>query len=695
MRGIDVYTRLRMCEARPATPPRAILLEGDWPTHLAAPSRVSLDQLFDAKQAMLDSLASAYAERLSEQLEFAIDAYADAAPRETAARSAGEQAVARPPLSFASLNVLPLRYYLLKLLRVAVHFIERLPLRSRSSVRLYAEVDRDDDYVALFQSIARTTGCHLDVRWIDPIESMTQPPSWGATVRQSLEHVVRDGAGILNATIDAAIDVGGRLADQVRDRWRRRAAARPRVVFCGQPAVLDPISAVLAERGWQATWLWETFNLRQTLRWRRRGVRQVNVLPWHRRGDIPPSAASRLPPIHYRGVDLRGAVEVWLERRRLHAGPRQAAMLAALESHLARLRADVLVLDEDASPWQRAAIAIARRAGTRSLVIQHGIPGVRFGFAPLFADAIAAWGETSAVDLTNWGIDRSRIFLTGSPRHDDLIRQEAALHAVMQSDRRGAEVASTSPSVAARSANQPPRILVFAAPPPDDARPDALWYHATTSTYRRQWDELFAALARIGAATVVIKLHPRGSVPESIAAAAERWPRVNYQVVRQGDFSTLVRAADLVISCASSAGVEATLFGVPVIQLLPVGSGPILGDPAWGLAGAARTADELVAALAAALEAATHGDASADRRASKALRLRHVFSNLHHSAATAAADLIEHLAGERMAAKAKKPPATPALALDPAIVVNHGPALLRPGSARSRRSHAPTDARRA
>ena len=53
---------------------------------------------------------------------------------------------------------------------------------------------------------------------------------------------------------------------------------------------------------------------------------------------------------------------------------------------------------------------LAERMRTnRSLVVQHGVPYIRFGFTPLEADAICAWGESSRAQFQRWGIPSERI----------------------------------------------------------------------------------------------------------------------------------------------------------------------------------------------------------------------------------------------------------------------------------------------
>jgi hypothetical protein len=62
---------------------------------------------------------------------------------------------------------------------------------------------------------------------------------------------------------------------------------------------------------------------------------------------------------------------------------------------------------------------------------------------------------------------------------------------------------------------------------------------------------------------------------------------------RRERLADLVAAADCVLSCASSAGIEAARAGRPVIQLLPAGSGNILPAEWYGLRGSARSLEEL------------------------------------------------------------------------------------------------------
>jgi hypothetical protein len=98
---------------------------------------------------------------------------------------------------------------------------------------------------------------------------------------------------------------------------------------------------------------------------------------------------------------------------------------------------------------------------------------------------------------------------------------------------------------------------------------------------------------QVGCRELTVKLHPRaGHDPILHAALAER-PALAARLVRRGGLERLLRGIDCVLSCGSSAGVDATLSGIPVIQVLPAGASDFLSREPWGLAGSVRTADEL------------------------------------------------------------------------------------------------------
>jgi hypothetical protein len=283
-------------------------------------------------------------------------------------------------------------------------------------------------------------------------------------------------------------------------------------------------------------------------------------------------------------VDLSPAVERFLLFLQTTHGPRQTRLLERLNDHFQRFRPQTLVLGEDATPLARAAVAVARRYGVPSCVLQHGAPCCRFGFAPLTADRILVWGQSSARQLIDWGVSEERIETLGSPWHEEFLAR-----------------LPTRFAQAARPAKPTlPRILLLATVPPRDNRPDAVELHLTTKSYRQMVEMAVSVVSGIPAAQLLVKLHPRTPDDPLIRRALARFPRLKARVV-SGGLDRWLAKSDCVLSCVSSAGVDAALAGLPVIQLLPTGSGPILPHAAWGLHGTARTAGELGDQLAQVL----------------------------------------------------------------------------------------------
>jgi hypothetical protein len=70
----------------------------------------------------------------------------------------------------------------------------------------------------------------------------------------------------------------------------------------------------------------------------------------------------------------------------------------------------------DSCHRSRAIITEARKAGIKTVVIQHGVMASTKLYRP-FADKIAVWGPVERLKLLDLGVEDSRISITGSPVH--------------------------------------------------------------------------------------------------------------------------------------------------------------------------------------------------------------------------------------------------------------------------------------
>ncbi|MHC4402763.1 MAG: hypothetical protein ACYTG0_24125 [Planctomycetota bacterium] len=539
---LSLFARLELAGGGHQRAGPALLLEGSWPAEASPLVRSSLDDAIDARFGWIDEEASRLAERLAE-----------ATPQD---HERHDPLGSIPP---AWLNALSLRYYLVKLLRPVAYFTEVRPLRPEDRLRLFAARRRDEDYAHVIQSLCRLAGARLDVCWID---------------RSSRPNQVFPNNGRWRR---AAARIARRLTLR-----RNASASAPRVVTCGNPKLLYPIARELLRRDARVWWLCDRFAVRAWLRWWTAGVKQL--VCDSDRGRVNRLVQPTTARLECRGVSLAPPVFRWIAARLKTHGPRQTRAVEQIDAHFRRIGPQALILDEDATPMARAAVAVARRYGAPSFVVQHGAPCCRFGFAPLAADRIFAWGRSSERQLCDWGVPAERIQTSGSPRHGRLRRVLG--HRASRPAKRGA-----------------PRILLLLTVPPRDGRPDAVTLHLTRRSYAGAVRAAVAAVAAIPGARLTVKRHPRAPDETVVRAVLDAYPSLSSRVVCRGPLERWLRRADCVLSLLSSAGVDATLAGVPVIGLLPDGSGDVLPHDGWGMLGTARTEAQLQALLARALHA--------------------------------------------------------------------------------------------
>jgi hypothetical protein len=527
-----------------------MLLEGSWPGGLAPGAGRSLDDTIDSRFEWIDEAAAYWAERLAQPPD-------------------GRQSNGLPDVSPYWLNVLALRYYLVKLIRVVAYFTDVAPLRYGDVLKFVGVRGHDEDYADLFEQLCRNADAGYRLRMVDrrPHDESSCPPN--GRLRRSLGSF-----------------------GQMLGPGPPRASSRRRVVLCGNPRLLDPVCRELIAGRARVWWLYDRFAVKSWLRWRPVGGGQLvcnSSLGVHNRLVDPHEG-----PIDCRGVDLAGSVARWIAKRLQTLGPRQTRILDQIDAHFGRIRPQAIVLDEDATPFARAAVAMARRHGARSHVVQHGAPCCRFGFAPAAADQVLVWGESSQWQLARWSVPAGRIQVTGSPRHDDLLRR----------------LAKARQAAARRlpGGKRPPfRVLLLATVPPRDDRPDSVALNLTRATYAEMLRTAVAVVERIPESRLIVKLHPRAADDPIARQVLAGFPSLASRVVTTGSLEKWVTESDCVLSCASSAGVEATLAGVPVIQLLAPGTGGVLPHQQWGMLGTARSEAQLERLLAQVLAAEANG----------------------------------------------------------------------------------------
>ncbi len=597
---LRVFARHQLIDLPPKPDEPALLLEGSWPSGVAADVHASLDDAIDGRFDWIDELAADWAAMLAED---------DRSP--------------------AYLNALPLQYYLVKLLRLPVYFSDVQPLQGFDGVELVAAIGRDRDYADAIVQLCRTAKVPCHVRWIAGREHAPRPFPRNASWRRWAGRLLGGWSRRMDfQSVPKQTDWKSVLQELAQEA----AHARPAVVLCGNPRLLDPVCGQLLSEGCRPAWLYDRFALKSWLRWKSSGVRQLvcdSSLGRENRLPQQPFGADLSRRLVCRDVNLARPIARWLADRTKTHGPRQTRLIEQIDAHFRNVRPHAVVLDEDATPMARAVVAVARRHGARSFVVQHGVPCCRFGFSPAVADRVLVWGRSSAQQLLDWGVSAEQIRVTGSPQHD----KKRVTVPILRDRKR-----VTVPIL---------RILLLATVPPRDDRPDSVALHLTGRSYAEMLRMAFATVAGIDDVELLVKLHPRTAEDPVIRALRVEFSSLRCRVVRRGPLGRWFDGIDCVLSCGSTAGVEAAMAGLPVIQLVPSGATGFPPHDCWGLAGTARRQIELQRLLAGVLVEGRRGSSWPDPN---------VFSDGDKPAAarvvdeilqTPPADIPSHTASER------------------------------------------------
>ena len=540
---VRIFARHDLVDDARSTHEPALLLEGSWPDLGSRAGLWSLDEAVDGKCAWIDREASQTAEEIEQRPVWRL-----------------EDGCTDGGITLAYLNALKLRYYLVKLLRVTAFFEQRNESQKSSPIELHATRHRDEDYAELIGQVSRRHRLPLTVRWNDHApQSVPAPPANSAWRR-----------------------LAGRLSNLTPRPWAnaRTAGANARFVFCGDRRLLDGVCQDLLVRDCRVDWLYDRFSLGCFLRWNSARCGQLIC-------DSSDSDSSRfvkagpLGRIAVRGWDLSAPVERWLEQCEQVHGARQTRLMDRIAAHLDEVRPTALVLDEDATPLARAAVALARSRNIQSVVVQHGAPYGRLSFTPLAADQLLAWGESSRRTFLAWGVSDSRIVVTGSPRQI------------------GPPCRAPKPH---RQTGRGPRIVLLATTPPSDDRADSIAFHFTSRSHKELLRSACAAVVGVPNAELIVKLHPRTANDEVFRGVLGEFPTLRARLVRKGGLDLWLQGAACVLSCGSSAGIEAAWQGIPTIEIFPQGSAEILTAKEWGFLGVARTEADIALMLGRALK---------------------------------------------------------------------------------------------
>jgi hypothetical protein len=233
----------------------------------------------------------------------------------------------------------------------------------------------------------------------------------------------------------------------------------------------------------------------------------------------------------------------------LRSGPWLAVEAASIATTLAGAAPRTVALASDQHRIGRLVSHVAREAGIRSVVLQHGLPQSTLGYVPVVADRVFAWSDHAVDWFAGHGTPRERLLVCGNPRLDaSLGRLGGAADPDASAQRRGGSRLLAALSVAPAEVNL--RVLETA----------------------------LGALAASPEATLVVKLHPGGSDWRALheRLRARDVPKHRVRVAEREDILPLIHSADIVVVHRSTVAVDALASRRPVV-VVSAGT-PSIGD---------------------------------------------------------------------------------------------------------------------
>jgi len=235
--------------------------------------------------------------------------------------------------------------------------------------------------------------------------------------------------------------------------------------------------------------------------------------------------------------------------------PRACHLINWMEQLLEQTNPCAVVTDEEVCFFNQILVQAANKKKIPTMVLLHGMPFDDIGTCPSHSQKILAWGESSASQLEEWGIPRSKIECVGAPQYNHF---KAIDHA------KSREMVFREFLIP-----QDHSLVMYASQPFHTNRnADFLGNSMSAATLTQMIGTLMAFIKNKPKVTLIIKAHPREDklwftrkLIESSGVCDSK------QVLLLTDYDTnrLLAAADLLITMGSTVFFEAFLLKKAVL----------------------------------------------------------------------------------------------------------------------------------
>jgi len=259
----------------------------------------------------------------------------------------------------------------------------------------------------------------------------------------------------------------------------------------------------------------------------------------------------------YRNISIWCIVDKFIREAVLYDFQQLNRDIVFLEELYKNIRPKLVIVRESVRAPERMIVVVAKSAGIRTLVIQHGILTERNIFTRLHSDKIALWGKAGADWYGAYGNDVSKCIITGKPAHDTLYPK---------SDNCKKEAEDTLLKIGADPAK---KTILFIGSFFKNIR------YQMYSVYYSQDSEYIALssvlniMDQFSDKQLIVKIHPFDPVDiNSFYKNSGLKSHTNAFVAKNVNIIPLIINSALVVtSFFSSAALDAVIFGKPVIAL--------------------------------------------------------------------------------------------------------------------------------
>ncbi len=233
--------------------------------------------------------------------------------------------------------------------------------------------------------------------------------------------------------------------------------------------------------------------------------------------------------------------------------PEYKLTITQIINNLTALRPDLILLQLDTCPFERALCYLAHQKGIPTMVVQHGIQAERRGHDKIYAEKYLVWGAAHKERYITWGNAPDKIVVTGNPEFDRFNSTHYDYDQIKDT------------IISKLGLNKEKKIIVFAT----RSNWENYWFSAFrfTDSETMHFRELVKALDSMDTqCQLILKVHP-GEIHDDIYQKVldDLHHKLSVTITKDIGLDNLLVASDLLVSTGSTVALEALILKKQVV----------------------------------------------------------------------------------------------------------------------------------